>query len=74
VEIALDIGCGTGVYTEEISRYSQMCIGLDLSKNMIEYAKKKRKKLNLIIADAHKIPFRDECFGLVVSVGLLGYV
>jgi ubiquinone/menaquinone biosynthesis C-methylase UbiE len=74
VEIALDIGCGTGVYTEEISRNSQMCVGLDLSKNMIEYAKKKRKGLNLILADAHKIPFRDECFGLVVSVGLLEYV
>jgi ubiquinone/menaquinone biosynthesis C-methylase UbiE len=71
---ALDVGCGTGVYTEEISRSSRMCVGLDLSENMIEYAKKRWKGLNLVLADAHNLPFRDECFNLVVSVGLLEYV
>ena len=71
---ALDVGCGTGVYTEEISRDSQICVGLDLSKNMIKYAKKKHSELNLILADAHKLPFKDECFELVVSIGLLEYV
>jgi ubiquinone/menaquinone biosynthesis C-methylase UbiE len=71
---ALDVGCGTGVYTEEISRFSKMCIGLDLSENMIEYAKKRREGLNLVLADAHNLPFRDDCFNLVVSVGLLEYV
>lgn len=49
-EMALDLGCGTGVYLEEISKNSQMCVGLDLSKNMIEYAKQERKGLNLILA------------------------
>jgi len=71
---ALDVGCGTGVYTEEISRYTQKCVGLDLSENMLEYARKKRKELNLVLADAHKLPFRDKSFNLVVTVGLLEYV
>jgi len=49
-------------------------IGLDISKNMLEYAKKKRKGLNLILGDAHLLPFRDESFHLVVSIGLMEYV
>jgi len=71
---ALDVGCGAGVYTEEISKSSQICVGLDLSENMIRYAKKRQEGLNLVLADAHNLPFRDECFNLVVSVGLLEYV
>jgi ubiquinone/menaquinone biosynthesis C-methylase UbiE len=71
---ALDVGCGTGVYTEEILKSSQICVGLDLSENMIRYAKKRQEGLNLVLADAHNLPFRDECFNLVVSVGLLEYV
>jgi ubiquinone/menaquinone biosynthesis C-methylase UbiE len=68
---ALDVGCGTGVYTEEIARNSQMCVGLDLSENMIRYAKRKRGMLDLILADAHKLPFRNEYFRLVASVAFL---
>jgi len=73
-KIALDVGCGTGVYTEEISKNSQICIGLDLSKNMVKYAKEKRKELNIIIADACELPFKDESFDFLVSIGLLEYV
>jgi ubiquinone/menaquinone biosynthesis C-methylase UbiE len=71
---ALDIGCGTGVYTELISKCTQKAIGLDISKNMLEYARKKRKGLNLIHGDAHLLPFRNESFHLVVSIGLMEYV
>jgi ubiquinone/menaquinone biosynthesis C-methylase UbiE len=41
---------------------------------MFEYAKKKRKGLDLILGDAHLLPFRDESFHLVVSIGLMEYV
>jgi len=72
--IVLDLGCGTGIYTEVISRYSKMHIGVDLSKKMIYYAKKKRKFLNLILADAHNLPFKDQSLDLIASIGLLEYV
>jgi len=71
---AIDIGCGTGVYTELISKCTKKAIGLDISKNMLEYARKKPKGLNLILGDAHLLPFRDESFHLVVSISLIEYV
>jgi SAM-dependent methyltransferase len=71
---ALDVGCGTGVYTKEIAKNSQICVGLDLSENMIRYCKGKYRELDLVLADAHKLPFRNEYFRLVVSIGLLEYV
>jgi len=74
VETALDVGCGTGVYTEEISKITNKVIGLDLSENMVKYAKEKRKDLLFIVGDACKLPFRNESFDLVVSIGLLEYV
>jgi len=42
VETALDVGCGTGVNTEEISKITNKVVCLDLSENMIKYGKEKR--------------------------------
>jgi len=74
VETALDVGCGTGVYTEEISKITNKVVGLDLSENMIKHGKEKRVNLLFIVGDARKLPFRSESFDLVVSIGLFEYV
>jgi ubiquinone/menaquinone biosynthesis C-methylase UbiE len=69
----LDLGCGTGVYTEIIANYGDV-IGLDVSKTMLEYAKRKRPNIKFILADAHSIPFESNFFDVVVSIGLFEYV
>lgn len=64
----LDIGCGYGKYTQMFAeRYGEV-IGLDLSPESIELAKKKYAAANLtyIIADStQKLPFEDESFDAV---------
>lgn len=43
----LDIGCGTGIITVAVAPYVKHITGIDISKKMIEVAKKKATALNL---------------------------
>ena len=69
----LDLGCGTGFWTEIIANYGNV-IGLDISKTMLKYAKNKRPSLKFMLADAHSLPFESNSFDCVVSIGLFEYV
>jgi ubiquinone/menaquinone biosynthesis C-methylase UbiE len=70
----LDIGCGTGVVTQLISRQLSseeegMAIGIDAAGKMIEGAVKKRKSntCSFKVAAAENLPFENESFDSVVS-------
>jgi len=43
----LDIGCSTGIMTNEYSKYFTEIIGIDIDKEAVEYAMKNFKKKNL---------------------------
>lgn len=66
----LDIGCGNGRFLTAFSKLSNNVFGFDLSREMLEKAKKKHK--NLIRGDAEMLPFRSESFDIVHAAGLLG--
>lgn len=59
----LDVACGTGVLIPDyISRKASRCVGVDISRNMIEIALDKFKKLRnvcLICADAECFDFGE---------------
>jgi len=64
----LDLGSGTGFFTDLLAGNYQQVIGLDISTNMLRFAKSKRNKNILWIeADAHKIPLADESVDLIYS-------
>lgn len=74
----LDIGCGTGELVFLLSGKAPEgeIIGLDISKEMIETAQKKkleRKTSNVqfIASRANFIPYEDECFDLVFCLNAL---
>ncbi len=74
----LDIGCGWGGMTFEIARQKNCeVVGISLSKNQINYCKKKAKELNLDnqvkfeLADYRE--FRGN-FDRIVSVGMFEHV
>lgn len=72
--LILDCGCGTGLLFEYVAPKVQTVVGLDISKGVLEKAKKRAKKLgnvHLILADADYMPFRDCIFGGVFAVTLL---
>tara|TARA_B110000438_G_C15775630_1_gene633909 strand:- start:291 stop:1076 length:786 start_codon:yes stop_codon:yes gene_type:complete len=65
---ALDLGAGTGFFTELLSSRYQQVIGLDISKNMLQFAKGNRNSsIHWLEADAYKIPLQDSSVDLVYS-------
>ncbi len=64
----LDLGAGTGFFTEILAGSYQNVIGLDISKQMLNFAKNNRSNnISWLMADAHKLPFPDACFDLIYS-------
>lgn len=73
-KIVLDLGCGTGTYSDLISRDAAYVLGIDLSRRMLYYAKKKHPNLSLVLADAHHIPLKPNFVDTIVCIGLFEYV
>ncbi|MBS3152876.1 methyltransferase domain-containing protein [Candidatus Woesearchaeota archaeon] len=74
-EKILDVGCGNGdflAYIEDKGCSGEM-IGVDISKGMIEEAKKLNidKPISFITANAEDLPFINECFDIVVCKHIL---
>jgi len=64
----VDLGCGTGFFTEIIAGRYQQVIGLDISTKMLNFAKSNRnKKIHWLEADAYKLPLADKSIDFVYS-------
>ncbi|GAM13399.1 class I SAM-dependent methyltransferase [Mesobacillus selenatarsenatis] len=75
---ALDLGCGTGIYTIWLARMGLNVTGVDISSNMLEIAKEKTiaSSLNIdyVQSDIQKLPFDEETFDLIVANIVLEFV
>lgn len=60
----LDVGCGTGRHSIELSNRGYSITGIDLSESQLRRAREKAKEDNLVIDfqkhDARDLPFNDE--------------
>lgn len=67
----IDIGCGTGRHSIELSKRGYTVTGIDLSESMLTRAKEKAKLANVLIdfqrLDARVLPFRSE-FDLAIML------
>lgn len=64
----LDLGSGTGFFTDLLASTYNNVIGLDFSKKMLHFAKDCRNKnIAWLEADAHKIPLQDESIDFIYS-------
>ncbi len=65
----LDIGMGTGWLTQQIKNiYPQaQVIGLDFAAGMINHVRKKGNGIDLVLADARQLPFKESMMDLIVS-------
>ncbi|MCK9186331.1 class I SAM-dependent methyltransferase [Candidatus Gracilibacteria bacterium] len=68
----LDLGCGTGRGIKHLYDFkaAEVC-GVDVSKKMLEIAKKKFKNTEFVLADSEKLPFEDESFDVVTGLFLI---
>ena len=71
----LDLGCGDGQVLNGISRRRKgiMC-GIDIDKDFLKVANKNKTRSNFILADAKKLPFRDNVFGCITMVDLFHHL
>ena len=58
----LDVGCGSGNYTQAIFNEGFLVSGVDISEEMLEKAKKKNNNIEWFLGDARKLPFPDSTF------------
>ena len=72
-EAILDLGCGSGQLSYQISRSKAKVIGIDSSKSMIESAKLKYPEINFFVKDASDFRF-DKPFDAIFSNAVLHWV
>jgi len=74
-ERVLDVGCGTGVITEEMAaRCKGQVIGVDADPAMIAFAQNKGSRAEYRVGDAHQLDFPDGHFDVVACHFLLMWV
>jgi ubiquinone/menaquinone biosynthesis C-methylase UbiE len=73
----LDLGCGNGIYLAELCQLGKRYrpVGMDLSEAMLRQARESvGGHANLVRADAIAIPFRANCWDLVICSHVLLFV
>lgn len=64
----VDLGSGTGFFTDLLASRYQQVIGLDISTKMLRFAKEKRNKaIHWLEADAYKLPLQDNSVDFIYS-------
>ena len=69
----LDFGCGTGTYAKLLTKKGAKVKGFDISKEMLEIAKKENPTLDLRLSSGYKIPFKEK-FDIVLASLVVHYL
>lgn len=71
----LDCGCGVGVLLKDLLAHYSRVHGLDISAESLKLIGLSRPPLrSLVVADAERLPYRDEVFDAVVLRGTLHHL
>ncbi len=72
----LDVGCASGEITAKVkSVFPDAAVtGIDVSRNFVEFARRKHPGVKFITADAHNLPFRNGQFRIILATELLEHV
>lgn len=61
----LEVGCGTGIYAEQVRELGRTPVGVDVAAGMLRHA---RGRLPVARADARRLPVRDGSVPAVIAV------
>jgi len=67
----LDIGCGTGRCIKTLIDKGAIITGCDISPEMLKIAKKKFLNVEFAEGDIENLPFKDDCFDVVLASFLI---
>lgn len=68
----LEVGCGTGLVLERVTRFARTARGIDLSPGMLERAR--ARGLDVLEGSATALPFEDASFDVAYSFKVLAHV
>ena len=72
-EPALIVGAGQGLLVEELQKRGLKVDGIDAEPQMVAFAKK-RRNLDLILANGNKMPFADDTYQTsIIATGVIDY-
>lgn len=67
----LDLGCGTGRMTKKLLELGAEVVGVDVSEEMLNVARKKCRGAEFVLGDSANLPFGEGEFDLVVASFLI---
>lgn len=67
----LDVGCGTGTFSSIMQESAADTYAIDLSRKSIKYVNQTYPKINASTGDALDLPYADNEFDVVLSMGVL---
>lgn len=76
----LEIGCGSGMATNYIAKkFGCRIMGIDISSRMVDRARENTRgiekgRVEFRVADAQKLPFKDETFDAVISESVTAFM
>ncbi len=79
VRDVLELGCGTGIFLQQLSGKGLSLYGIDYTYGMLRFSKEKSKEkpqenIALVQGDGAHIPFSDESFDFVYSLKVLPHI
>jgi ubiquinone/menaquinone biosynthesis C-methylase UbiE len=71
----LEVGCGPSLGLGWLSRHGKHVVGGDITKESLKLAKKHYgSRVDLVCMDAHRLPIKDSCLDVVVSLAAIIYM
>ena len=71
----LEVGCGAGLGLGYLARRARRVIGGDYAEDNLRVTQQHYKgRVELTLLDAHNLPFKDNCFDVVVAMAVVIYL
>jgi ubiquinone/menaquinone biosynthesis C-methylase UbiE len=67
----IDLGCGSGTFTDLLRKAGYDCVGLDISGKLIELGRRRHPGIKLVGGDIDHLPFADASFDGVLLSGVV---
>jgi ubiquinone/menaquinone biosynthesis C-methylase UbiE len=69
----LDVGCAGAGLSRLLSERCDV-VGVDIQKSYMDKRRRGRGKLNFLLGDINALPFREECFDLLICTSVLEHL
>lgn len=70
----LDVGCGTGVLAQRLTRLGYKMSGIDPSEGMLEILRSRGPEVEAVAGSGTELPFAAASFDFVVSVAVMHHI